>query len=61
MPTLVLWGGSDGIVSPQYGRAYSGLIPGARFTAIDAAGHHPQIEQAEIFSARVLEFLDMKR
>ena len=29
-PTLVLWGESDGIVTPNYGRAYAGLIPGAR-------------------------------
>ena len=31
VPTLVLWGASDRIVTPDYGRAYSGLIPGARF------------------------------
>ena len=27
VPTLVLWGASDGIVTPDYGRAYAGLIP----------------------------------
>ena len=30
VPTLVLWGASDGIVTPTYGRAYSADIPGAR-------------------------------
>ena len=30
VPTLVLSGGSDRVVSPAYGRAYAGLIPGAQ-------------------------------
>ena len=58
VPTLVLWGGSDGIVTPAYGRAYSALIPGARFEVIEAAGHHPEIEQAAAFAARVVAFLE---
>ena len=57
VPTLVLWGASDGIVTPEYGRAYAGLIPGARFALIEQAGHHPEIEQPEVFVSRVLEFL----
>ena len=56
-PTLVLWGDSDRIVTPEYGRAYAGLIPGARFETIAEAGHHPEIEQPEIFADRVLAFL----
>ncbi len=57
VPALVLWGASDGIVSPAYGRAYSALIPGARFEIIEAAGHHPEIEQAATFVERVATFL----
>ena len=57
VPTLVLWGASDGVVSPEYGRAYAGLIPGARFEAIERAGHHPEIEQPEEFARRVTAFL----
>ena len=56
-PTLVLWGDSDGIVSPDYGRAYSELIPGSRFELIEEAGHHPEIEQPEAFAERVAAFL----
>jgi pimeloyl-ACP methyl ester carboxylesterase len=55
--TLVLWGASDGVVSPDYGRAYAGLIPGARFELIEAAGHHPEQEQPERFVERVAAFL----
>ena len=56
-PSLVLWGASDGIVLPSYGRAYSALIPGARFELIAEAGHHPEIEQPEAFVDRVTAFL----
>ncbi len=56
-PTLVLWGASDGIVTPAYGRAYSALIPQARFETIAAAGHHPEIEQPEAFVKHLTAFL----
>lgn len=56
-PTLVLWGASDGIVRPAYGRAFAGLIPGARFTAIERAGHQPEIEQPDVFVDHVTAFL----
>jgi len=56
-PTLVLWGDSDGIVTPDYGRAYAGLIPGARFELIERAGHHPELEQPERFAERITAFL----
>jgi pimeloyl-ACP methyl ester carboxylesterase len=58
VPTLVLWGESDRVVSPDYGRAYAKLIPGARFEPIEQAGHHPEIEQPEIFADRVAHFLE---
>jgi pimeloyl-ACP methyl ester carboxylesterase len=57
VPTLVLWGASDRIVTPDYGRAYAGLIPGARFEVIEEAGHHPELEQPERFAALVSAFL----
>jgi pimeloyl-ACP methyl ester carboxylesterase len=57
VPTLVLWGAADRIVTPDYGRAYAGLIPNASFELIDAAGHHPEIEQAQVFAERIGRFL----
>ena len=57
VPTLVLWGASDRIVSPEYGRAYAGLIPGAHFAVINGAGHHPEIEQADAFVDHVRAFI----
>src|SRR5437879_1447906 len=39
VPTLVLWGESDGIAGPEYGRAFAAAIPGARFQLLTATGH----------------------
>jgi pimeloyl-ACP methyl ester carboxylesterase len=57
VPTLMLWGEKDGIVTPDYGRAYAGLIPGAEFRLIENAGHHPDEEQPERVAAAVAAFL----
>jgi pimeloyl-ACP methyl ester carboxylesterase len=57
LPTLVLWGASDGVVTPAYGRAYAALIPGAQFALIEKAGHHPEIEQPDALAERILEFV----
>jgi pimeloyl-ACP methyl ester carboxylesterase len=57
VPTLVLWGESDRIVTPAYGRAYADLIPGARFETIERAGHRPEMEQPEAFVERIVAFL----
>ena len=58
VPTLLLWGESHRIVTPDYGRAYSRLIRGSRFELIERAGHHPEIEQPEVFVERVSRFLE---
>jgi pimeloyl-ACP methyl ester carboxylesterase len=57
-PTLVLWGESDRIVTPNYGRAIAALIPGAHFQTIAAAGHYPYLEQPEAFVTAVTTFLE---
>lgn len=58
VPTLVLWGESDRIVRPDYGRAYAGLIPGARFKTIAKAGHYPHLEQPDAFARAIHSFAD---
>jgi pimeloyl-ACP methyl ester carboxylesterase len=57
VPTLVLWGGSDRIVTPSYGQAYAQRIPGAVFRTIAEAGHHPELEQPSVFVDHVAAFL----
>ena len=57
IPTLVLWGDSDRIVTPDYGRAMAAAIPGARFEIVSKAGHLPQIEQPETTFRAIDAFL----
>jgi pimeloyl-ACP methyl ester carboxylesterase len=45
IPTLVLWGASDRVVTKEYGRAYAAAIPNAQFEIVPEAGHMPWLEQ----------------
>ena len=45
IPTLGIWGDSDRIAAPDYGRAYPDLFPQSRFEVVENAGHLPHIEQ----------------
>lgn len=56
VPTLVLWGESDRIVDPDYGRAYAAAIPGAEFRLLLGSGHVPQIETPELLLDAVWSF-----
>jgi pimeloyl-ACP methyl ester carboxylesterase len=58
VPTLMLWGMADRILSEPYGRAYCAAIPGARFEQIAHAGHFPHLEQPDEFARRVFAFVD---
>lgn len=57
VPTLILWGDSDGVVKPDYGRALARKIPGATFRLIERCGHFPHIERADIFAREVQSFM----
>lgn len=58
IPALVVWGESDGVIDPDYGRAYAQSLPHARFELIPEAGHLPQIEQPTRLLKLVQEFAD---
>jgi pimeloyl-ACP methyl ester carboxylesterase len=57
VPTLVVWGESDGWVNVDYGRAFARAIPGARFELVEQAGHFPYLEQPDAFVATLDEWL----
>ena len=57
LPTLVLWGGEDRIVTPAYGEGWRQAIPGARLEIIPQAGHFPHWEQPEAFVERLSAFV----
>jgi len=57
VPTLLVWGENDGIVTPRYGEAYRELIPGARLAIVPEAGHYPHIEAPQRFMQHLTAFL----
>jgi pimeloyl-ACP methyl ester carboxylesterase len=57
LPALVLWGESDRIVTPDYGRAMAAAIPNSRFEIVRKAGHLPQLEQPEATFRAIDDFL----
>jgi pimeloyl-ACP methyl ester carboxylesterase len=56
-PTMVLWGENDGLATTDYGRGLAGMIPGATFKTIAAAGHYPQIEQPDVLLREIETFI----
>jgi pimeloyl-ACP methyl ester carboxylesterase len=58
VPTLLLWGERDGIVSPSYGEAWRTEIPDARMEVMANAGHFPHWEQPRDFVERLARFTD---
>jgi pimeloyl-ACP methyl ester carboxylesterase len=58
IPTLLLWGTYDRVLTEAYGRAYCAAIPGARFEPIERAGHFPHVEQPDKFAEKVFAFID---
>jgi pimeloyl-ACP methyl ester carboxylesterase len=58
LPTLLLWGEQDGIVSTAYREAWQAEIPAARTEIIAGAGHFPHWEQPRDFADRLLRFVE---
>jgi pimeloyl-ACP methyl ester carboxylesterase len=56
VPSLVLWGDSDGIVTPEYGRKLAAALPAASFVLIANAGHYPQIERPAAVAEAITRF-----
>ena len=56
IPTHLIWGDKDGIVSTSYGEAWKAEIPGASMSIVPAAGHFPHWEQPDAFAAAVTAF-----
>jgi pimeloyl-ACP methyl ester carboxylesterase len=56
-PTLVVWGGSDRIISSSYARDFGDAIAGARVEVIADGGHLLQLERPQELVAAVRGFL----
>lgn len=56
VPTLVLWGDSDKILSIAYGDAFCQEIAGAELSIIEGAGHYLSYDKPREFTASIVEF-----
>lgn len=57
VPTLVLHGDQDVIITPEAGRKFAAAIPGARLIRYPDAGHLPQVDIPDRSAADVAAFL----
>ena len=57
-PTLVLWGDSDRIVTPEYGQVYAAAIPTATFQILPKTGHLPHLETPDQTLMAVWDFVN---
>ena len=57
VPTLVVEGECDKLLSPGWAADIAGQIPGGRSLVVQKAGHCPQIEQPSAVNELLLEFL----
>jgi pimeloyl-ACP methyl ester carboxylesterase len=56
VPTLVIWGDSDGIADVEYGGAYAAAINDGEFVVMEKTGHLPQLEAPERTLPLVFDF-----
>lgn len=61
IPVDCIWGASDGLATPDYGRQLAAALPDARFHLVPQAGHAPQLEQPQAFVATVLDACGVRR
>jgi pimeloyl-ACP methyl ester carboxylesterase len=61
VPTLIVWGKDDRLISSAYAEEFGRRIAGSRVEVLDDCGHIPQLEQPEKTLALVTGFLGVGR
>lgn len=56
-PVLVTVGRTDWVTPVSAAQTIADLVPGARLVVFEHSGHSPQVEERDLFSATVREFL----
>ncbi|MGF2038161.1 MAG: alpha/beta fold hydrolase [Nostoc sp. CmiVER01] len=57
-PTLILWGEADGMLPPEDAEKFQQSIANSKLIKLKNCGHAPQVEQPEITSQYILQFLN---
>jgi pimeloyl-ACP methyl ester carboxylesterase len=61
IPSLVIWGAHDELISPEMGRRAAARLQHAEFVLFAESGHIPMEEEPEAFLRAVLPFLERHR
>ena len=59
IPTLVVRGEHDGLITESYAKSYADLIPDATYHEISEAGHAPDVEQASLFVETIINWMEV--
>ena len=57
LPTLILWGERDGIVTSAHGKAYHEGIAKSKFVTVAKSGHLPHVEAPKVCAGIMVNFL----
>ncbi|HUR76224.1 MAG TPA: alpha/beta hydrolase [Sporichthya sp.] len=57
VPTVIVWGGRDGIIPAAHGRDAAAML-GCRFELFEQAGHFPHCDEPARFTDLLLRFVD---
>ncbi|MBF7731048.1 alpha/beta fold hydrolase [Pseudomonas sp. N040] len=57
LPTLIIWGGRDGLIPPEHAALFQAAIKGSEVSMFETLGHVPQEEDAAATVAVVEAFL----
>jgi len=57
VPTQIIWGREDALLPSAYAKLWSEHLPSAKVSIIEACGHSPHIEHADLVGDEVLAFL----
>lgn len=61
VPTLIVWGRQDEILSPDYAQQFIDALPDARLVWVDQCGHVPALEQPQELLKAVQEFVGAEK
>jgi pimeloyl-ACP methyl ester carboxylesterase len=60
VPTLVVFGTKDGVISPELGRVYREKMPNCNYVLVFDAGHEVAADRPEAFVSLVGDFLERR-
>jgi pimeloyl-ACP methyl ester carboxylesterase len=58
VPSMVVWGGRDGVIPPSHARAAHRQMPGSRLEIFPDAGHYPHLDDPRRFVEVLVDFIE---